>query len=207
MKTLDQRITLKPLYSVKATVPVLVDVPELTVLAFDGVGDPAVSDDYRTAIESLMALAWGIRAHRKAQESSVEIRVMPLEGQWALPPGMTFSDEAEVRAQSIWSMQIVQPSDFSEVELADVRANVAKKKRDLIRLDEVRIERLPPTRAATLLHIGPYTEETATIARIHEAIQAAGGEPADGHREIYLSDPRRVAPEKLKTILRVAFRS
>jgi hypothetical protein len=204
MKTLDQRITLKPLYSVKATAAVVVDVPELTVLAFDGVGDPAVSDDYRTAIESLMVLAWGIRAQRKAQDPPVEIKVMPLEGQWALPPGMSFSNDPEVRAQSIWSMQIVQPSDVSASELDEVRATVGKKKRELTRLGDVRVDHLPPMRAATVLHIGPYAEEAATIDRIHETIRAAGGEPAEGHREIYLSDPRRVAPEKLKTILRVA---
>jgi hypothetical protein len=204
---LDLRRSLAPLYSVKASAPVLVQAPELSVLAFDGVGDPAECVDFRIAIESLFALAWGIRARWKAQSPPVEIKVMPLEGQWSLPTDVVFSDSPSVRAQLRWSMQIVQPSRVTQSDLDEVRFSVATKKRVLTRLDEARLTRIPAHDAMTLLHIGPYSDEPATIARIHAAIHAAGGEPSAGHREIYLSDPRRISPDNLKTILRVGIRS
>jgi hypothetical protein len=202
---LDQRKTLKTLYGVGANAPTLVDVPELTVIALDGVGDPAVSAEFQSSVEALMTLAWGIRALRKARQPSQVIKVMPLEGHWTLP-GIPFSEDPAVRAQLQWSLQIVQPSDITVDELEEARAVAMKKKPELTPLADARLEMVPAHRAATMLHVGPYTTEPETIARIHEAIAKAGGTPALDHREIYLSDSRRVAPEKLRTLLRVAMR-
>ncbi len=202
---LDLRVHYKDLYSAGAKAPVLVDVPELTVIALDGVGDPAVSEDYKAAVEALMTIAWGIRAHRKKQDPPVDIKVMPLEGDWTLP-GIPFSEDPEVRAQLQWSMQIVQPDDLTTDEIDIVRATAMKKKPALTPLADVRIEVVPGGPAATMLHVGPFTTEPETIARIHDLIREKGHEPILGHREIYLSDMRRAAPEKLRTILRVRYR-
>jgi hypothetical protein len=204
-EVLDQRITLRALYGAGAKAPALVDVPELTVIALDGVGDPAVSAEYQFAVEALMTTAWGIRAHRKARQPSQVIKVMPLEGHWTLP-GIAFSEDPAVRAQLQWSMQIVQPPDITERELDEVRAVAMKKKPRLQPLAEVRLETLPAHRAGTMVHRGPFTTEGETIAKIHDMIVKEGGTPALDHREIYLSDLRRAAPEKLRTILRVVMR-
>jgi hypothetical protein len=152
-----------------------------------------------------MTMAWGIRAYRKAMDPSSVIKVMPLEGIWTLP-GIMFSETPEVRAQLQWSMQIVQPDDLTVEELESVRETARKKKLGLPQLADVRLERIPGGPAATMLHLGPFSEEPATIARLYEAIDASGGEPVWGHREIYLSDLRRTAPERLRTILRVGIR-
>jgi hypothetical protein len=202
---LDQRKTFKELYGANARQPTLVDVPELTVIALGGVGDPAVSAEFRASVEALMTIAWGIRALRKTRQPSRVIKVMPLEGHWTLP-GIPFSEDSAVRAQLQWSLQIVQPSDITLEELEEARAVAMKKKPALGRLADVRLEVVPAHRAATMLHVGPYTTEPETIGRIHEAITEEGGTPALDHREIYLSDQRRVAPGKLRTLLRVAMR-
>ena len=203
MTTLDLRRTHASLYGVKPGPPRRVTVPELTVIALDGVGDPAVSPAYVAAVEALFAVAWGIRARLKAQEPPVELKVMPLEGQWTLPAGVAFAEDPAIRDQLQWSLQIVQPEDLTEVELDEVKATVARKKPQLAPVPDVALRRLPGGEAAHILHIGPFTEEPASIARIHQLIIAGGGTPVLGHREIYLSDMRRTAPEKLRTILRV----
>ncbi|HWV22908.1 MAG TPA: GyrI-like domain-containing protein [Thermomicrobiales bacterium] len=199
---LDLRLSLGELYSVGVKAPALVDVPDLTVIAVEGVGDPAISVEYRESVQALMTAAWGIRAHRKQRDPSAVIKVMPLEGFWTLP-GIPFSEDPEVRAQLQWSLQIVQPDDVTADELETVRHTALQKNPALVRLTDVHLLDLPGGPAATMLHIGPYSDEPATRDRIHEAIVAAGSDPELGHREIYLSDPRRTAPEKLRTILRV----
>jgi hypothetical protein len=202
---LDLRTIHPSLYRVGAKTPALITVPDLTMIAIDGVGDPAISEEYQASIRALMTMAWGIRAHRKALDPSSVIRVMPLEGVWTLP-GIMFSETPEVRAQLQWSMQIAQPDDVTPEELETVRDMARRKKPGLTRLGGVRLERIAGGPAATMLHRGPFSEEPATIARIHEAIEASGGEPVWGHREIYLSDLHRAKPENLKTILRVDIR-
>lgn len=205
MQTLDQRSSLQPLYKVGDTAPVFVDVPTLTVLAIDGTGDPATSMLYQASVEALMAMAWGIRAWLKASDPPLQIKVMPLEGVWTLP-GIPFSEDPDVRAKLEWSLQVVQPERVTTDVVEEVRATVRKKKPGLARIDDVRLDEVPGGRAATMLHVGPYATEPATISRIHAHIEASGGAPIRGHREIYLSDPRRAASDKLKTILRVGIR-
>jgi hypothetical protein len=203
MTILDLRRTHASLYGVKPGPPRRVTVPELTVIALDGVGDPARSPVFADAVEALFSVAWGIRARRKAQEPPIELKVMPLEGQWTLPAGVGFAEDPAVRDQLQWSLQIVQPDDVTEAEVDEVKATVARKKSRLVRVPEIALRRLPGGEAAQILHVGPFAEEPASIARIHELIAAEGGTPVLGHREIYLSDMRRTAPEKLRTILRV----
>ena len=172
------------------------------MLAIEGTGDPAVSPLYQASVEALMTMAWGVRAHLKAADPPLVIKVMPLEGEWTLP-GIPFSEDPEVRAQLQWSLQIVQPEVVTGADVEAVRATVRRKKPALARVDDVRLERVSGGPAAAMLHVGPYATEPATLARIHGHIEASGGTPIWGHREIYLSDPRRTAPDRLKTILRV----
>ncbi len=205
MTDLDQRVELSSLYTVSAREPVTLDVPELQVLAIEGTGDPAVSPLYQASVAALMTMAWGVRAHLKDADPPLVIKVMPLEGEWTLP-GIPFSEDPAVRAQLQWSLQIVQPGVVTAAVVETVRAAVRRKKPALNRIDDVRLARVPGGPAAALLHIGPYATEPATLARIHAHIEASGGTPIWGHREVYLSDPRRAAPDRLKTILRVRIR-
>lgn len=202
MPGLDQRTELSFLYKVSAKAPVSVDVPDLLVLALDGTGDPAVSPLYQASVTALMAMSWGVRAHLESGDPPLVITVMPLEGVWTLP-GIPFAETPEVRAQLQWSLQVVQPGMVTGADVEAVRATVRRKKPALDRIEDVRLARVPGGPAAAMLHVGPYVTEPTTLASIHAHIEASGGTPIWGHREIYLNDPRRTAPDTLKTILRV----
>lgn len=192
-------------YSANATRPIIVDVPDLLVLALNGEGDPATSHAWQDAVASLVALAWAVRATVKASDPAMEFKVMPLEGVWTLPDELTFSEDSIIRAQLRWSLQVVQPARIDLAALENSRSDVIRRKPELGSLDRIELRTIPGTLAGQLLHRGPYRTESSTLDHIHRFIREHGGRPKPGHREIYLNDPRRTAPEKLKTILRVAF--
>lgn len=195
---------LRRLYMANATRPVVVDVPNLMVLAIDGVGDPATSPTHRDAAASLVALAWRIRTTVKADAPAAVFKVMPLEGVWSLPDELTFSEDPAIRNQLRWTLQIVVPAELNLSVFESSRAKVKRRNPDLTSIDRVELRSVPEDHAAQMLHRGPYRNEPVTIDRLHRFIREHGGRPKPGHREIYLNDPRRTEPEKLRTILRVA---
>ncbi len=197
MDTLDLRRDLALLYRARRE-PVLVDVPELTCLMVDGRGDPNTSEDYRRAVEALFTLSWTLRFALK-REGLLDYKVMPLEGLWWTPDmaDFTTSDKSAWH----WRALIVQPDAIDDARLEQARAAVRAKK-DLPALDAVRLERWTEGRAAQVLHVGPYSAEGPTIEVLHAFISESGLELRGNHHEIYLGDPRRSAPEKLRTIIR-----
>jgi hypothetical protein len=134
---------------------------------------------------------------KKAQ--GLDYAVMPLEGLWwADDPTVFISGDKD---QWQWTLMILQP-EFITPELVDAaRAEVGKKK-DFPLLNNLRFSAWCEGEAAQMLHVGPFSEEHLTITRLHTFIKEKGYHLCGKHHEIYLSDPRRTAPEKLKTILR-----
>ena len=195
--SIDLRRELAACYRVGRT-PVLLDVPTLNCLMVDGQGDPNTSVDYRNAVEALFTLSWTIRFALK-REGILDHKVMPLEGLWWTPDMADFS--ASDKDAWHWTSLIVQPNEVDETRLAQASAAAAEKK-DLPALDAVRLERWTEGRAAQVLHVGPYAAEAPTIAALHAFIAESGLELTGKHHEIYLGDPRRAAPEKLRTIIR-----
>jgi hypothetical protein len=202
---IDLRVgELRHLYMANATRPVVVDIPALSVLAIDGMGDPATSPAYQDAVASLTALAWGIRAIVKAEDPAAVFKVMPLEGVWTLPDELTFSEDPAIRGQLRWTLQIVLPAEIDLPVIERSRAETTRRKPHLCSLDRVERRSLPEDHAAQMLHRGPYRNEPVTLDLIHRFIRERGSRPKPGHREIYLNDPRRTEAAKLRTILRVA---
>lgn len=197
MTSLDLRRDLSALYRVGRK-PVLVDVPELTCLMVDGSGDPNTSLDYRHAVEALFTLSWTLRFALK-REGVLDYRVMPLEGLWWTPDMADFS--ASEKSAWQWTALIVQPDVVDDSRLAQACAAAGEKK-DLAVLDAVRLERWREGQAAQVLHVGPYSAEGPTVAALHAFIAVHGLGLSGKHHEIYLGDPRRAAPEKLRTIVR-----
>ena len=193
----DLKRELREYYAPKRT-PALVEVPELTFLMIDGHGDPNVSVEYRDAVSALFAVSYAARFALK-RAGVLDYGVMPLEGLWWVPNMSTFST-AEKSAWD-WTAMIVQPDDVTADVLADARASAAAKKA-LPALNRLRLERFAEGPAAQVLHIGPYSAEGPTIAALHAFIADNGLERAGKHHEIYLGDPRRSAPDKLKTVIR-----
>jgi hypothetical protein len=132
------------------------------------------------------------------KEQGLDYVVPPLAGLW----WMLMADfDLERRDDWRWTLMIPQPEQVTK-ELLDQAVAAALKKKALPRLEKLRLEIYAEGQAAQILHVGPYSEETATIERLHTFIKEKGYHFCGKHHEIYLSDPRRTAPEKLKTIVR-----
>lgn len=201
---IDLKRELKELYSGSST-PVLVDVPRLTFLSVDGAGDPNTAPAYREAVEALYAAAYWLKYALKRAPDGLDFTVMPLEGLWWADDAAAFSAARKEEWQ--WTAMIAQPDAVTTDMLAAAKADLGRMK-DLPALDCLRLEKFAEGRAAQILHIGPYSEEGPTIARLHAFIRERGY-TFDGrrqrHHEIYLSDMRRTAPSRLKTIIRQPF--
>jgi hypothetical protein len=164
----------------------------------DGHSDPNTSDDYRDAISALFTLSSTAKFALK-RAGVVDYGVMPLESLWWVPGAPTL--EAEDKSSLSWTAMMMQPDEVTPDVLADAVAQAAKKA-PAAAVEAVRLERFAEGRAAQVMHIGPYSAEGPTIAVLHAFIADNGCEPAGKHHEIYLRDPRRAAPERLKTVVR-----
>ena len=196
--TVDLRGELAEVYTAAAT-PTLVQVPELRFLMIDGHGDPNTSPDYAEAVAALYAVAYTIRFALERGPAAVDAPVMPLEGLWSTPDMTTFS--VEDKASWNWTMMIALPPQATPDVVAGARA-AARRKKSLEAINRVREERHAEGLAGQILHRGPYREEGPTVARLHRFSEEQGCRLTGRHHEIYLGDPRRAAPEKLRTILR-----
>ena len=183
------------------TTPQLVQVPPLTFLCLDGHGDPNTSPAYAVAVQALYSVSYAAKfAVKKA--SGPDFKVSALEGLWWAEDLSTFliGDKSEWD----WTMMIRQPDAVTGDLLAQLADEVATKK-SMPAAKKLRLISFEEGAAAQVLHVGPYATEAPTIARLHEFIREQGF-TFDGHRhkhhEIYLGDPRRSAPERLRTIIR-----
>lgn len=193
----DQPGEVRELYRARPE-PVIVDVPEMAFLMIDGCGDPNVDPGFQEAIQALYAVAYTAKfTNRRA--GGEDFRVMPLEALWWTSESSPFADAAS-RDWS-WTLMLMQP-DHVSAELVEHARETASDRRPLDAIARVRLERFEEGRAAQVLHVGPYAAEAPTIERLHAFIGQSGLHPRGRHHEIYLGDPRRAAPERLKTIIR-----
>jgi len=199
MKKIDLKRELKPLYSASPDRAVLVDVPEMQFLMADGAGDPNTSEEYREAIEALYTLSYTLKFMIRKGELDIDYSVMPLEGLWWAEEMARFSPEA--KEEWLWRSMIMQPAWVTE-DLVDAARRQAAGKKHLPGLSRVVFGRYREGLSAQILHVGPYSAEGPTVARLHRFIEEQGYLFNGKHHEIYLSDPRRAMPERLKTIIR-----
>ncbi len=122
-----------------------------------------------------------------------------LEGLWWAENIKDF--ESDNKANWLWTMMIRQP-EFVTKDVFKLAVEMSRKKKDLNSIDQVRLEEYREGACVQLMHIGPYKDEHPNIMRMHQFALSQGYKLSGKHHEIYLGDPRRSAPEKLKTILR-----
>lgn len=203
MEKLDLKKKWKHLYQPSAKEVSAVDVPPLTYLMVDGEGDPNNSTAFGQAVEALYSLSYTLKFSLKKSPTPVDYGVMPLEGLWWADDPRVFyeSDKSAWK----WTAMILQP-EFVSRKHVEAAFDEVRKKKNPAALDRVRFETLEEGASAQILYFGPFSEEGPIIQRMHDFIHAAGRELFGKHHEIYLSDPRRTAPEKLKTILRQPMR-
>jgi hypothetical protein len=193
----DTEQLLKRLYRAGAA-PELVDVPALSFLMIDGHGDPNTSPRFQEAVQSLYAVSYALKFALK-RSLGVDCRVGPLEGLWWAADSRSFP--IEDKSSYDWTLMIRQPDAVTSRLALDTAVGVVEKKQ-LAAAGDLRLERLVEGRSAQILHVGPYAAEGPTIERLHDFIAAQGYGRRGKHHEIYLGDPRRAAPERLRTIIR-----
>ena len=201
MKKIDLRAQYKSLYRLPSRQAVVVEVPPLKFLTAHGEGDPNTAPAYKEAVTALFTLAYTVKFLVKRSDLAVDYGVMPLEGLWwADIEPIHVSDKKSWK----WTAMILQP-DFVDSSIVEEARSQAIKKKRLPTLTKVELATLHEGRSAQLMHSGPYSAETPSIEALHQFIEEQGGRPRGKHHEIYLNDPSRTAPEKLKTVLRQPF--
>jgi hypothetical protein len=204
MANLDLKKELKHLYAPSASTVAVADVPEFNYLVIDGEGNPNTDPAYARAIQALYPLAYGVRGICKAAGNI--FTVMPMEGLWWFK-GAAIEDFQMTEADKdrfVWRLMIMQPLMVSSELVGQARATVQKKGAPVM-LDQVRFEPFHEGEAVQILHIGPYNAEGPNIEKLHRHIHENGWRLSGKHHEIYLSDPRKVAPDKMKTVIRQPF--
>ena len=186
-------------YAAKRGVFDVITVPLLQYLMIDGHGDPNTAQEYKNAVETLFPVAYALKFFSK-RELARGYTVMPLEALWSADDMTTFI----TREKSAWdwtSLNLVP--DWITTEHFGAAVEAVARKGGAPALDLVRLEQLDEGLCVQTLHVGSYDDEAPVLQQLHkEVIPARSLRETDRHHEIYLSDPRRVAPEKLRTILR-----
>lgn len=178
----------------------VVDVPDMQYLMIDGHGDPNTSPAFAEAIETLYPLAYNLKFSSK-RELDRDYVVPPLEGLWWADDMDTFT-VARDKSRWDWTLMLMVPDWIGHNLFATAVEQVGAKSRPQ-RLDEVRWESLSEGRCVQTLHVGSFDDEADVLAEMHDGfIPEQGLRMVGKHHEIYLSDFRKVAPEKRRTILR-----
>ncbi|GGL38589.1 GyrI-like domain-containing protein [Nocardia jinanensis] len=178
----------------------VVDVPDLRYLMIDGHGDPNTDPDFAHATEALYPLAYKLKFASK-RDLGRDYTVMPLEGLWWADDMDAFTASRD-KSRWDWTLMIMVPDWIERDLFAAVVEQVAAKDAPR-RLHDVRLDTMSEGRCVQTLHIGSYDAEAEVLARMHhEFVPDNGFRMAGRHHEIYLGDARKVAPEKLRTILR-----
>ena len=203
MQKIDLKKELKSLYNPSVKEVNLVDIPQMNFVMIDGSGDPNKAKEYQEAIEALYSISYTIKFTVK-KEQGMDFVVMPLEGLWWTDNMSLFTTNKDIWK---WTAMIMQPECVT-LPMFRVSLEQVEKKKSLPALSKARFQSFHEGRAAQIMYFGPYSDEGPTIQRVHEFIKS-NGYTFDGlkhkHHEIYLSDPRKTASDKLKTIIRQPF--
>lgn len=183
----------------------LLELPERSYLMIEGYGDPNTSPAYAQALQALYPVAYKLKFFSK-RELGRDYVVMPLEGLWWAKDVTSFTERRD-KSLWHWTMMIMMPDWIERSMFESIKEDLGRKDPP-IDLAEVRFEIFAEGLCVQTLHVGPYDDEAQTLRRMHqEFIPERGLELTGRHHEIYLNDPRRVAPENLRTILRQPVRS
>lgn len=178
----------------------VLEVPPLSYLMVDGHGDPNTEPGYADAIAALFPVAYSLKFACK-RTLDRDFVVMPLEALWWADDMSSFTT-ARDKSRWQWTAMIMVP-EWIDRGMFDAAVHSAAMKKNPVRIGDVTMQTLSEGLCVQTLHIGPYDDEASVLAELHhEYLPGAGLTTTGRHHEIYLSDSRRVSPEKLRTILR-----
>ncbi|SDE25309.1 GyrI-like domain-containing protein [Glycomyces harbinensis] len=199
MDKYDVKKAHRALYAPSAKDFTVVEVPELRYIAVDGHGDPNTSSAYAEAVETLYGVAYTLKFASR-NTLGRDFVVAPLEGLWRADDPAAFTKRN--KGSWSWTMMIGQPEWITGAMVRDA-VETAARKRGNPTLADVRLLTLAEGACVQIMHVGSYDDEAPVLDRLHREYMPANGFTFNGdHHEIYLSDPRRTAPAKLKTVLR-----
>jgi hypothetical protein len=199
VEKMDLKKMLRHLYQPSAREIVRVDVPAMNFLMVDGMGDPNTSQAFSDAVEVLFSLSYTLKFMTRNGWLAIDYGVLPLEALWWADDMSVFSTGDKDAWK--WTVMIMQP-EFITLSMVDEATEAVRRKKNQVSLPLVRFEAFEEGKAAQVLHIGPFSEEGPTIEKVHKFIESCGCKRAGKHHEIYLSDIRRAAPAKWKTVIR-----
>lgn len=187
-------------YQAKLNVFNIIKVPKMQYLMIDGQGDPNTSQEYKDAITLLYPMAYTLKFTSKI-DLGKDYVVPPFEGLW-WADDMNIFMNSDDKSQWKWTAMLMVP-DWITKDMFEVAKKKVAIKSGLANLEELRLETLQEDDCAQTLFVGPYSKEGPTISKMHQEFMPNNNlKPIGKHHEIYLSDPRKVAPDKLRTIIR-----
>jgi hypothetical protein len=199
MEKIDLKKELKGFYNPTQKEVTLIDIPKMNFIMVDGQGAPE-SEQFAQAIQAMYPIAYTIKFNKK-NAGGPDFTVMALEGLWWAEDMKVFMPETSDRNKWQWTVMMMQPDFITRGDFKNAVAT-AKKKKNNPALNSVRFESFAEGKCVQIMHIGPYSAEGLNIQKLHQKIAEIGGKLSGKHHEIYLSDPRRVIPDKMKTVLR-----
>ena len=208
MKTLDLKKDLKYLYQPSAKKVEIVKVPRLQFAMIDGAiekgKEPGNSPAFQEATQALYSISYTLKFMlKKRKTNAIDYPVMALEGLWWVEDGVF---DITVKDNWFYTLMILQPDVITKDVFAEGMVEVKKKKGDSPALSKLRLANFEEGLCMQVMHIGPYATEPATVERMRAFALENGYSdrvgPTGKHHEIYLGDPRKADPSKIKTVLR-----
>ena len=199
MDKLDFKKMYKAYYSPKPGKPEIITTPSMQYLMVDGHGDPNESVEFQHAIGALYSTAYTIKFTRKKSEKGNDFSIGALEGLWWNEGNKPFG--VGKKEDWLWTVMIWLPDDVSQAEFKQA-VETLKVKKPNPSLETIRLARFDEGKVVQIMHIGPYGEEQPSVDKMEAYARAEGYSQSGKHHEIYFGDPRRTAPDKLRTILR-----
>ena len=197
MEKIDYKNELKHLYRPTTKKVEIVEVPKMNFLMIDGDGGPN-HPTFQNAIEVLFPLSYTLKFMIKKSDIGIDYGVLPLEGLWWADDMSSFIKDKKDDWK--WTLMIMQPELITN-EMVVEAVNQVRVKKNPTSLPLVRFESINEGKVAQIMHIGPFSEEGPTVQKLHSFIKDSGKKIIGKHHEVYLSDIRRAAPEKWKTII------
>lgn len=209
MKVLELKKQFKQLYQPSAKKVEAIQIPKLQFAMIDGAIEkgqaPGTSPGFAEATQALYSLCYTLKFMvKKRKINAYDYPVMPLEGLWWVEDGFF---DITVKDNWFYTLMIMQPDVITKEDFEEARENVRRKKGESDLLNKLRLDRFEEGPSIQTMHIGPYATEPATMDRMKEFMHENGlkdkvGPSGGKHHEIYISDPRKAAPDKMKTVLR-----
>jgi hypothetical protein len=195
---IDYKLQLKALYKPPKGRLLIIEVPRMRYLMVDGKGDPDSSDEWRNGMSALYGVGYSIKFLMK--KAKLDYVMPPLEALWRADDMSSFTSMEKDSWK--WTAMIMQPEAVTAEIFEEALQRTKEKVEPNPALEKVRLDDFEEGLCAQVLHVGPFSDEAPTVERLHAYIEENGYALRGAHHEIYLTDPRRIKPERWRTVIR-----